>query len=177
MRSFNKIFGIGMPRTGTHSLVAALNMLGIQSLHYNDEIGRHFRLANYKPEKLGKVRGIANTCEHSYPQLDKAWPNSLFILTERSSMDAWLKSCKTMWPSVKSSDLHFIEIFGSTQFNEDRWRYVYETHNRNAREYFEKRQCDLLIVDWGKGDGWKELCGILEIDECPPFPHEGRQEY
>lgn len=36
----------------------------------------------------------------------------------------------------------------------------FEQHNRDVDEYFSSRS-DLLIVDWSKGDGWREICNFL----------------
>ena len=48
----------------------------------------------------------------------------------------------------------------------------YEDHNRKAIEFFEANSPEsLIVVNWEKGDGWKELCGFLEKPVPKvPFP-------
>jgi hypothetical protein len=61
---------------------------------------------------------------------------------------------------------------GITFGDESRLRYVYETHERNVREYFADRPKDLLILDVVRGDGWDKLCQFLGRDlPKVPFPH------
>ncbi|MCZ6834530.1 MAG: hypothetical protein O7G85_02035, partial [Planctomycetota bacterium] len=39
MKDFNKVFGIGLSRTGTRSLNEALTILGIPSCHWPTDVG------------------------------------------------------------------------------------------------------------------------------------------
>ena len=54
----------------------------------------------------------------------------------------------------------------------------FQRHNDEVLAYFRDRPECLLVVDWERGHGWKELCRFLE---CPipaePFPHANRGNY
>jgi hypothetical protein len=63
-------------------------------------------------------------------------------------------------------------VYGSLQYNKDRFLYVYDTHVRNVKHYFRHRPEDLLVLDICGGDGWEKLCNFLglSIPEAR-FPH------
>jgi hypothetical protein len=48
---------------------------------------------------------------------------------------------------------------------------IFTNHQKNAEKYF-KNNPNFIVLDWEKGNGWKELCRFLEkpIPQCP-FPH------
>ncbi len=91
--SFNRVFNVGLPKTGTHSLHTGPETLGIRSLH-NPEDLRPQTLAGRYRFKRDDWRALTNFCEHFYPQLDKEYPRSKFILTVREK-ESWLDhSCQ-----------------------------------------------------------------------------------
>jgi hypothetical protein len=63
-------------------------------------------------------------------------------------------------------------VYGSLQYNKDRFAHVYDTHVRNVKDYFRDRPEDLLILDICGGDGWEKLCSFLgrSIPQAR-FPH------
>ena len=180
----NKIFGIGLSKTGTSSLSEALNVLGIHCIHYPDDaVTLHeLRSGQYKLSLLEKYQGVADTPVVPYfAQLDKEYPGSKFILTTRD-MDSWLESVRKHWetsPQFEHEPLRkefqtFIRtaVYGCVEFNEDRFRYVYETHYNNVIKYFKDRPQDLLVIDICQGDEWEKLCAFLGVEKPDvPFPH------
>ena len=176
-RKTAKIFGIGLPRTGTTSLCAALGILGYKALHNPLD----FRKRQYqgKLDFHGDWDALTNFGEHIYPQLDGFYPNSKFILTYRDK-EKWLKSMKWLHQEKKDREIANkirIETFGCQKFHHEIYSHVYDLHYKNALDYFNDRECDLLIVNWEKGDGWKELCGFLGKDmPTVPFPHKNKKE-
>ncbi len=201
---FNKIFNIGLPKTGTTSLNQALTDLGFKSIHNP----KHFR----KQAMEGRYcfdnddwQALTNFGEHFYPQLDQAYPNSKFILTVRDEME-WLKSWErqigtstgdevsTRWIwtrplriwerklkrifeyDTRITHMHSrIDIFGTYKFNADRCLYVYRLHKKNILEYFRDRPHDLLIMDICGGDGWEKLCLFLGIQDIPKIPFPAKR--
>ena len=87
---FNKIFNIGLPKTGTKSLNKALNILNIQSLHTPRALREKSFEGIYSHDD-DVWQASCNFSEHDYPQFDTAYPGSKFILTVRE-MNSWLKS-------------------------------------------------------------------------------------
>ena len=84
---FNKIFCIGLPRTGTTSLDMALNTIGIKSIH--------FPFSLYETDDLSildqYIAFVDTPIPMLYQKLDKICPGSGFILTARP-LEGWLKS-------------------------------------------------------------------------------------
>jgi hypothetical protein len=197
---FNKIFNIGLPRTGTTSLNQALNALGFKSIHNPKYFRKHAMEGRYHFDN-NDWRALTNFGEHFYPQLDQAYPNSKFILTIRDEMD-WLKSWERqigdstgdevptrwawtqplrMWErkiqrifahDTRITHMHArIDIFGTYKFHAERCLYVYRLHRKNVLEYFKERPHDLLVMDICGGDSWEKLCSFLDIDIPEiPFP-------
>ena len=91
MNPNQKIFNIGLPKTGTSSLTQALNLLGIHCLHHPLHLRDEVMRGNYRFDSFQDWQAISNFGEHFYPQLDQAYPGSKFILTERE-LESWLKS-------------------------------------------------------------------------------------
>jgi hypothetical protein len=180
----NKIFGIGLSKTGTSSLSEALNQLGIKSIHYpNDEVTYHeLKNGNFNLSILEKYQAVADTpVVPYYPQLDKLFQGSKFILTIRD-MDTWLVSVEKHWTTAPAFEDHplkrkfqdFIRtaVYGIVEFNKERFQYVYERHYKNVIEYFQSRPGDLLIMDICNGEGYEKLCPFLELPTLnEPFPH------
>ena len=180
----NKIFGIGLSKTGTSSLSEALNMLGIHCIHYPDDpVTLHqLRTGQFRLSILEKYQAVADTpVVPYYAQLDKEFPGSKFILTLRD-IESWLESVKKHWetsPQFEHEPLRkefqsFIRtaVYGCVDFNEDRFRYVYETHYTNVMNYFSNRPRDLLVMDICNGEGWDQICDFLGVDKPgSEFPH------
>lgn len=92
--AINKVFGIGLSHTGTRSLDKALNILGIKSIHWPLDRKTYRELSNgiYKLSILEKYQAVTDiTTVPVYPQLDKTYPGSKFILTIRDKK-SWLES-------------------------------------------------------------------------------------
>jgi hypothetical protein len=92
MEDVNKVFGIGLPKTGTTSLNAALNHLGFNSIHNPLDLRRQAHEGQYRFDR-DDWDALTNFGEHFYPQLDEAYPGSKFILTVRNE-EEWAESWK-----------------------------------------------------------------------------------
>jgi hypothetical protein len=182
-----KIFGIGLGKTGTTSLTEALRLLGWRATHYPDD-SRTLR-------ELAEGRYRLSILEHHdalldvpvpalYPQLDRAYPGSRFILTVRD-LPSWLESSRRHAARAlpiafdgQAYQLNFqtfsrVATYGVLDYNEERYRYVYETHSRNVRHYFRDRPQDLLILDVCGGEGWDRLCPFLQVPvPAASFPQQ-----
>lgn len=179
-----RIFGIGMHKTATTSLHAALNILGFDSAHWKSA---HWAKAIWTEMN---VFGRSLTLEKHYAlsdlpitilydKLDKAYPGSKFILTKRNE-EKWLNSVRRHWsPDYNRFRLewntdpftHTIHkaVYGQKGFNEEVFLERYRRHNAEVQQYFSSRPDDLLVMDMDDGAGWKELCGFLgePIPEVP----------
>lgn len=163
----SKIFNIGLPKTCTASLNQALIILGFRSLHNPLDL----RLLSYQKGIYKYPRddwdAITNFGENFYPQLDKNYPGSKFILTTRNK-DSWLKSA-SRWYSRKpdyppKDNQGRLETFGCITYCEERFSYVYDKHLQSVKDYFMSRSEDLLILNIPETpDPWIPLCGFLDL--------------
>ena len=185
----NKIFGCGLPKTGTTSLNKALVMLEYRSIHYCRPLINHEAKAvpmSLFSEVLNPATwdAITNNGEHTYPLIDKEFPNSKFILTIRDR-ESWLESVKNSFKrypifnrdgSIATTMLdllRLIHVFGHALYNKEYLPIMYDNHLRNVKHYFKDRKQDLLIIDICGGEGWEKLCPFLGKDVLnTPFPHK-----
>ncbi|MFL9959859.1 hypothetical protein PQR02_01630 [Paraburkholderia sediminicola] len=97
-KSFNKVFGIGANKTGTTSLQAIFNILGLNvapqqegELHGVQAMKGNLRpLVDYV-SKYDAFQDIPFSIKSTYAQLDALFPGSKFVLTYRNA-DAWFNS-------------------------------------------------------------------------------------
>src|SRR6185503_19618665 len=94
------IFGIGLSKTGTTSLYAALHELGYRSATYGHmaELGLSdwFR-GDFTTDYLAGYDAVTDLpIGVFYAQLDMRYPGSKFILTVRD-VESWLVSAKTQF--------------------------------------------------------------------------------
>lgn len=187
-----RIFGIGLSKTGTTSLTKALNILGIPSIHYprDETTFAELKRGEYRLSILNEYRGVTDTpVAPFFAQLDHAWPHSKFILTVRDKA-SWLRSAEAHWETIKrgprANDQQFQDftdfisacVYGCIYFNAERFSYAYDVHVSQVQKYFQSRPNDLLVLDiCGGTGGWRELSGFLGC-ETPniPFPHEYRTD-
>ena len=178
VEQLNKVFGLGLSRTGTSSLTVALYRLGITTKHYPRDRRTYEQLRNgdYHLDILDtRFQALTDIPVVPYfAQLDRAWPGSKFILTLRDKED-WLRSVERLWqasaewwdqdPQYREvAEFFRASVYGSIWFNRDRFSYVYDTHAENVRHYFAERPDDLLVMDVCAGDGWNKLCPFLGFD-------------
>lgn len=185
-----KVFGIGLSKTGTTSLGIALNNLGIRTIDFpHDPVTlQQLEDGDYRLRVLEQYQGATDTpVAPYYAQLDKIYPGSKFILTVRDK-EPWLRSVEEHWKfSHEWATCHrdfrrftyFMHavVYGSYSFEKDRFSHVYDQHTRNVLEYFKNRPGDLLVLDVCNGDGWEKLCPFLGLsapDE--PFPRSNTRE-
>jgi hypothetical protein len=191
----NKVFGIGLSRTGTKSLTSALYTLGIKVIHYPDDETtlRELTEGNCNFSVLSQYDGITDiTTVPYYAQLHQLFPDSKFILTVRDK-DSWLQSMEKHWsdrPAFSDPDEHCIgkethmtirrflraAVYGCYEFNADRLSYVYDLHYKNVLDYFKNHPDSLLVLDICGGQGWETLCMFLDKPMLnQPFPYTKKQ--
>lgn len=186
-----KVFGIGLSRTGTHSLTEALHVLGFDTVHYpvDSTTLETLMRGDVRFPLLEHYDGITDiTTSQYFEDLDRAWPGSKFVLTVRDE-NSWLRSCRDHWnglPAFRYGEdqehriwleiRRFLDaaVYGSCEFNEGRFRRTYQHHVRNVTSYFAGRSQDLLILDISAGDGYEQLAPFLGMPvPKQPFPHGG----
>lgn len=177
----NKVFCIGMFKTGTTSIRKAFEILGYKTISYWG-INNDAWCVDKKSWDLKQIREKANQHEafkdfpwlFLYRELDNWFPNSKFILTIRDA------------EKVAVSDLNHWKRFNITN---DQWkideqerhiplkqRFInrYDRHNKDVLDYFYGKD-NLLVMNLENGDGWELLCNFLNksIPDLP-FPWENK---
>ena len=189
---YNRIFGLGLSRTGTTSIAGALQTLGITQLHYPMDYRTYCELRqlqrgqDVKLTVLEKHTALLDiTTVPFFKRLDRMYPGSKFIYTVREK-ERWLRSLKAHWDrggrpiSSQARDvwpmarLLFPLVYGSLDFDPERCWQVYQRHDLAVRVHFANRPQDLLVLDvTTHKNPWGPLCTFLH-KPCPaaPFPHQ-----
>jgi len=165
-----KVFCIGDVKTGTSTIGQALNILGYRSIQMlqgkepKEGWIHYIKKCNYDAFSDWPMRKVG-----LYKELDKAFPNSKFILTLREKK-SWAKSFENYFKASPWEIKNPLEL-------ENRIK-KYEERNGEIIEYFKDKPSRLLIVDLIKGDGWNELCNFLNKPiPKKPFPHKNKGKY
>ncbi len=186
-----KVFGLGLSRTGTRSLTAALQVLGFDCVHYPIDEDTYTEISNaqYDLTILKYHDGLTDiTTIPCFHQLDRQYPGSKFILTVRDK-EGWLGSCARHYfnrPAFKATsdpdeEVHMLvrrflraAVYGCYNFDKQRFSDVYDDHVRRVMDYFKDRPEDLLIIDICSGEGFEKLAPFLERPvPSEVFPHKG----
>ena len=183
----NKIFCIGLNKTGTSSLHEAFKILNYKSIH---RIGKEGNIKiiihqNYiNGNKL--LKGIENYDAYSdwnnantnflFKKLDEQYPKSKFVLNTRD-IDGWLNSREKHVKSIPELRNKQAENPENTWYNIDKkaWVKDYREHHRQVLNYFEDREDDLLIFNLFDGDSWEKICDFLNRPvPKEPFPYANK---
>ena len=176
-----KVFGIGMFKTGTKSLGAALSTLGYIGLYrpwfilrdaqnvpdnwYNDPDNWYLYYNKIKERAAGYNAFSDAPWMFLFKQLDEWYPGSKFILTLRKSPEILARSDINQWRG--KSDTPPAQKFID--------RYI--KHNQMVIDYFTNKT-NLLIMCFENGDGWKKLCKFLNKPiPDKAFPHANKGRY
>ncbi len=176
-----KVFVIGLSKTGTTSLHAALERLGYRSIHNPEAMLR------LDGEALSVATDFATSYDALsdlpvaafYRELDQAFPGSRFILTTRDE-DSWLASCRNHFdPTVFRPNARvrkLVErVYGTDSFDEAKFREALRRHDREARAYFAARPGDFCEIDIASAEKWPPLTSFLGLPTpSEPYPHENR---
>ena len=173
----NKLFIIGLPRTGTTSISVALLTYGFKVAH--TAFTKHaFELADVVSD---------SPCFSDYQQLDKVFPESKFVYLDRP-LALWVPSMQSLLnkmlpqlepktgylnPELKRS---FEQVFSLSSIIEpvskQHLTECYQKHQTTVFDYFADRE-DFLSIDLSYHDSLNRLRKFLNIadDSLAKFPH------
>jgi Sulfotransferase domain len=173
-----KVFGIGLGKTGTTTLGRALEILG-----YDRHVTCDFKLTRaWKEKGLGPIWEVSehNNNFEDYPwpliyqDLYEKYPEAKYILTLRPNVDKWYKSLCDHAMRTGPSEFKKI-VYGSYMPHdfEEELKIFYLDHQRNVESFFKENAAEkLLILCWENGDAWEKLCTFLEKPiPRTSFPH------
>lgn len=155
------VFGIGMPKTGTCSLTAALNRLGVPCLHDPSPHQARLILRGERVEPYQAACG--HTLYRQWYRLYERYPAAKFVLTSRP---------KEEWLTSRVAHVYRERVAGGPWQHIDTRRDAsdYDAHYRAVRRFFGRRPG---FVELPLGSGWAPLCGVLGMPEPDePYPHE-----
>jgi hypothetical protein len=171
----NKLFIIGLPRTGTTSIsVALLEHFKVSHTAYTK---RAFELADVISDC---------PCFSDYQQLDVLFPESKFVYLQRS-LDQWLPSIQMllnkMLPSLNSKTYvnpilrrSFGQIFDldnvRSPLEERHLTMCYQRHEQGVIDYFHGRD-NMLRINIKLADSFSQLFSFLNLQYSSgeQFPH------
>lgn len=173
----NKLFIIGLPRTGTTSISVALLDCGFKVAH-TAYTKRAFELADVVSDA---------PCFADYEALDKLFPDSRFVYLDRA-LEAWVPSMqmllKKMLPELapKSGYLNpvlkrcinkiFAPLTTENPLDTQHLESCYRAHQQAVFHYFANRD-DLLVIDISQQKSLQKLHEFLGIESTTggEFPH------
>lgn len=165
-----KIFIIGLPRSGTTSICAAMLELGYTVAH-----------TAYTQKTFDNAQVIADTPIFAdFKRLDSFYPNSKFIYLTRE-LAQWLPSIKQllqrMYVNVTRDDggsntiikrcyQNTFAPFTRENIESDEFlANTYSKHNHEIQQFFSQRQDDLLTIDISKSTSYQKLLDFLSLEE------------
>lgn len=177
--SGNRIFNIGLNRAGTTSLTEALGLLGIRAVHHRHEGQRLYDIMRANAEArrpvlhgLEMYDAFSDFAGHEfYPLLDRQYPYSRFILTNRD-LESWLDSRerKVAKNLASATYRHAFRTVDRPGWMKHRTEYL-----AALDRYFARRPGDFLVINIPAGEGWEKLCPFLGLPIPDlPFPFRNR---
>ena len=177
-----RVFAIGLNKTGTTSLDAALRLLGYRTLHWGGpEARRGVRHAmatgaplldrlEPEPEAVSDLEEVT----HNFELAARQYPGSRFVLTVRD-LGEWLDSRRRHVERNRRRRAEGTYRGRFLTIEPDAWAAEYRRHEARVHGYFAGRE-DLLVLDVARErDPWARLCGFLGRDvPDAPFPHANR---
>lgn len=181
----------GLPKTGTKSIIKALNILGYKAYHYPQTPYKKLNGYDERRDVFNLIvkRNINAIAENAaiikWRKLYKKYPNSKFILTIRD-LKSWLESCKHQLEkkhplSHKWVNEYVIKVrqktYGSETFNKRKLIKQYKKHNKSVKKFFKNKKHQFLLMNIIKGDGWEKLCTFLNKPiPKQEFPHKNKRD-
>lgn len=163
-----KVFGIGLPRTGTTTLYHILTQLGFRCRHFSWELIYGSASCLLRADAFSDLPIPA-----IYPQLDELCPASRFILTTRG-LESWLASMQwlfengpTLWNWPEATHWYHEKFYGTRTYDADKLRAKWQEHHAAVEDYFAGRESDLLVIRLEEGFDGEAICRFLGLDPRP----------
>lgn len=179
---FEKVFCIGLNRTGTKSFASAMRILGYRPQAWKPDAMNDY--ISGRTDRLYELVEMFDTFDDwPWPLMARdlmiRFPNAGFILTYRSSEFVWLESIKRHAIKAPGGRRFRKHVFGSSEpsQNEEQYLQFYRDHYSHVLQTVDELKCHdrVLPACWELGDGWGELCTFLDRTRPNrPFPHLNR---
>ena len=183
-----KVFGVGLTRTGTTTLAAALNRLGVATIHWTNPLTNEL-ISNVDFSFFDAFNDTPVCVE--FERYYEQFPNSKFILTTRP-LESWKRSFLRHWRRAHGLDdfaairaalkqggqfpygRRFEKLQLALFFRHRSAEEAFAFHERRVRDFFrDKPPGRFLVFNVFEGDGWPQLCAFLRLaTPSEPFPFE-----
>ena len=186
-----KIFCLGLNKTGTTTMHACFEALGLGPIASPGEPDPQSQSqlfkdiaysGNYRPALrfARRYRSFEDrpwNVWDMYQHLDRTFPDSRFILTTRDPDDWWRAVSRWLTHTKPQLVDRYLRHLKAPAFEKQAFIDGFEAYNANVRAYFGSRD-DFLVLDVCAGDEWKPLCTFLHLPVPDvTFPHRNRQNY
>lgn len=180
----HKVFGIGLNKTGTSSLKRALVTLGYNHCTMRGQMTHKF-FNNSFGQIFKTVEDFDSFEDWPWPLMyrqvfEKYGETARYVLTRRSSAQAWLESLKAHTLVTNPHNNPRKRVFGFDYPHGAEASHIafYENHLAEVRKFFADQNAGHVLCEvcWEEGDGWQEICDFLK-EPLPnaPFPHANRR--
>lgn len=199
--SAGKVFCIGINKTGTTSLEAALATLGYRmgSQQEGEQLLPHWLKRDFAPivefaRTAEAFQDIPFSLPYTYLHLDAHFPEAKFILSIRDSAEQWYESVVHFTRSLFLSGLlptaeemkrftycypgffhdaqcKVVPGIGADPFDRDANMAFYEAHNYQVASYF-RYSGRLLVINLAATGSYRAMCDFLgRAPAAGGFPH------
>jgi len=189
--SQRKIFCIGANKTGTTSIENVFESLGLLR---GNQAKAEMLIHDWGRQDYRRLIRYCQTAEAfqdapfsmpgTFKALDRAFPNSKFILTIRNNADVWYDSLVNFHTKLlgkgripTTDDLRQFDylypgfvfdalelVYGANEaspYNRKPYIQIYNDHNDRVKEYFNGRPEDLLVLNIAEPDAMEHLLNFL----------------
>ncbi|MBA2610009.1 MAG: sulfotransferase family protein [Actinobacteria bacterium] len=188
-----RVVGAGLGRTGTNSLMVALEqLLGAPCYHMyqcfvRDDAQKWLDIGRGDKALLHEVvadcaAAVDWPASAYWEELAAANPDAIILLSTRTSGEAWFKSANdTIFPAMSRADGPWREmvdeLFANTftpdVLDKDKAIAAYDAHNAHVRAIADPKR----LLDWQASDGWEPICAALGLPVPDnEFPHTNSTE-
>lgn len=180
-----KIFGIGLNKTGTSTLGAVCSQLGLRSKSWDRELFASVTVQNDLDTLWHVIEDYDAFDDFPYPlfyrEIDRRFPGSKFVLTRRTSANAWLASLKAHSMRARHSSITNETVYGARfpHGREQAFINYYNTHLNAVRDYFAGRNTDFFEICWEDCEDlgpFSEFLGLGQLSGPPPRTNSRRSK-
>ncbi|UJR14405.1 hypothetical protein I4U23_001402 [Adineta vaga] len=193
-----RVIGVGLPRTGTSSVKAALEILGFGPCHHMTELmNEPDRIVEFIRAYAGEkvdfrrlMKGYGSTVDAPtfdfYKEIQQAYPDAKIILTVRDSNEKWFESYQNTIGLIATSNFYHFSIYlirflrlqsimgrqAVRKWIRDYGAIGPAMHEQHNQRIINENQTDEILI-YNVKEGWIPLCKFLEVSvpENIPFPN------
>lgn len=167
--SYDKVFGIGLNKTGTTTLGDMLGQMGMRHCSWDPVNFQTYRAGNFR-SLFRRTSGFDSFTDWPWPLmveqlLDHFGERARFVLTRRPTPEIWVESLKGHALNTPPGCSPRADVFGYEYPHENIEAHLqfYRAHITSVRQLFAKRGQRHLLLEmcWEEGSSWVDLGHFL----------------